>query len=48
MQNTSNILMIRPVHFTYNAETAVNNLFQVAGSEEQAQGKKHCRNLMIL
>src|SRR5438132_11430454 len=39
MQNTSNVLMIRPVHFTYNAETAVNNLFQVAGSAEQAQEK---------
>src|SRR5580765_4040219 len=39
MQNTSNILMIRPVHFTYNAETAVNNLFQVAGSAEKAQEK---------
>ena len=31
--------MIRPVHFTYNAETAVNNLFQVAGSSEGAQDK---------
>ena len=31
--------MIRPVHFTYNAETAVNNLFQVAGSAEGAQDK---------
>ncbi|MEP6514493.1 MAG: arginine deiminase-related protein [Parafilimonas sp.] len=39
MQNTSNILMIRPVHFTYNAETAVNNLFQVANSAEKAQEK---------
>ena len=39
MQNTNNILMIRPVHFTYNAETAVNNLFQVAGNAEQAQQK---------
>jgi len=39
MQNTSNILMIRPVHFTYNAETAVNNLFQVSGNAEKAQEK---------
>ncbi|HYK46048.1 MAG TPA: arginine deiminase-related protein [Parafilimonas sp.] len=39
MQNTSNVLMIRPVHFTYNAETAANNLFQVAGSAEGAQDK---------
>ncbi|MDA3614420.1 citrulline utilization hydrolase CtlX [Polluticaenibacter yanchengensis] len=28
MQTTSNILMIRPVAFGYNAETAVNNAFQ--------------------
>ena len=39
MQNTRNVLMIRPVHFTYNAETAANNLFQVAGSAEGAQDK---------
>jgi len=29
MQNTSHILMIRPASFGYNAETAVNNSFQV-------------------
>ena len=29
MQNTSHILMIRPANFGYNAETAVNNSFQV-------------------
>ncbi len=28
MQTTSNLLMIRPVHFGYNLETAVNNAFQ--------------------
>ncbi|MBV9962066.1 MAG: amidinotransferase [Parafilimonas sp.] len=39
MQNTSNVLMIRPVAFTYNAETAVNNSFQVAGNAEAAQEK---------
>jgi len=39
MQTTSNILMIRPVHFTYNVETAVNNKFQVAGNAESAQAK---------
>ena len=39
MQTTSNILMIRPVHFTYNPETAVNNKFQVAGNAEAAQAK---------
>jgi hypothetical protein len=39
MQNTNTVLMIRPVHFAYNAETAVNNKFQVAGNEEAAQAK---------
>ncbi len=28
MQNTSNLLMIRPVNFGFNTETAVNNTFQ--------------------
>ena len=28
MQNTKHILMIRPVNFGYNAQTAVNNSFQ--------------------
>jgi hypothetical protein len=31
MQTTSKVLMIRPMHFMYNAETAVNNSFQVKG-----------------
>lgn len=31
--------MIRPVHFTFNAETAVNNAFQVSGKAEGAQEK---------
>src|SRR5258706_1235707 len=39
MQTTSNILMIRPVNFGYNAETAVNNAFQVAGNDDGAQDK---------
>jgi len=37
MQTTSHILMIRPVHFGFNAETAVNNAFQVAGKDDHAQ-----------
>jgi hypothetical protein len=37
MQNTSHVLMIRPVQFTFNAETAVNNSFQVAGQSADAQ-----------
>ena len=39
MQNTSKVLMIRPVAFTYNAETAVNNSFQIVGNAESAQEK---------
>jgi hypothetical protein len=39
MSVTPNILMIRPVHFGYNAETAVNNAFQVAGQDTDAQQK---------
>ncbi len=40
MQNTSHVLMIRPVHFGYNEQTAVNNAFQTktdqAGVQENA------------
>lgn len=39
MQTSSQLLMIKPVNFGFNAETAVNNAFQVAGNEEQAQQK---------
>lgn len=39
MQTTSHLLMIRPVNFSFNAETAVNNAFQVAGKETDAQKK---------
>src|SRR5690606_6886494 len=35
---TNNILMIRPAHFGYNAETAVNNAFQAKADENQASG----------
>jgi len=31
--------MIRPLHFVYNAETAVNNSFQVKGDQENLTGK---------
>lgn len=37
MQNTSHILMIRPVNFSFNKETAVNNAFQQPGYETDAQ-----------
>lgn len=39
MQTTSHILMIRPVNFTFNTETAVNNAFQVAAAGKGAQEK---------
>lgn len=39
MQTTSRLLMIRPVNFGFNAETAVNNAFQVAGNDAAAQEK---------
>jgi hypothetical protein len=39
MQTTSYLLMIRPVNFTFNAETAVNNAFQVAAADKGAQEK---------
>ncbi len=32
-------MMIRPVNFGFNAETAVNNAFQVAGQGDDAQEK---------
>lgn len=39
MQTTSHILMIRPVNFTFNAETAINNAFQSAAGDDSTQGK---------
>jgi hypothetical protein len=40
MQTTSHLLMIRPVHFGYNAQTAINNTFQIpekqGGVQERA------------
>jgi hypothetical protein len=39
MQTTSHLLMIRPVNFGFNAETAVNNAFQSAGNDAGAQEK---------
>ena len=37
MQTTSHILMIRPVNFGYNAETAVNNAFQRESGDGDVQ-----------
>lgn len=37
MQTTSYLLMIRPVNFGFNAETAVNNAFQAPGNSADAQ-----------
>jgi hypothetical protein len=39
MQTTSHLLMIKPVAFDFNAETAVNNAFQQQGSNDNAQQK---------
>jgi len=40
MQTTSHLLMIRPVRFGFNAQTAVNNAFQVADANQQEVEKK--------
>jgi hypothetical protein len=37
MQTTSHLLMIQPVRFTYNAQTAVNNAFQQNKANEHVQ-----------
>lgn len=37
MQTTSHLLMIQPVRFTYNAQTAVNNAFQKNKANEHVQ-----------
>ncbi len=39
MQHTSRIIMIRPVHFSFNKETAVDNHFQVKGEGKLIQDK---------
>jgi hypothetical protein len=39
MQTTSKVLMIRPLHFMFNAETAVNNSFQIKGDQENLTEK---------
>ena len=39
MQSTSHLLMIRPVHFEFNKQTAVNNSFQVASNDKDITGK---------
>jgi hypothetical protein len=39
MQTTSHVLMIRPVNFNFNPETAVNNAFQSRAGGEEAQDR---------
>jgi hypothetical protein len=39
MQHTSHLLMIKPVKFDFNAETAVNNSFQVNAGDNSVQEK---------
>ncbi|MBV9988883.1 MAG: amidinotransferase [Chitinophagaceae bacterium] len=50
MQSTSHVLMIKPVQFGYNAETAVNNRFQskTAGADTQAEALREFENLVAL
>src|ERR1700748_973390 len=38
-QTTCHLLMVRPVAFGYNEETAVNNAFQVKNNESDIQAK---------
>lgn len=39
MQHTSHLLMIKPVQFDFNAQTAVNNSFQVRSEDNRLQEK---------
>ena len=39
MQTTSHILMIRPVNFLFNRQTAINNAFQVESGDNEVQQK---------
>ena len=39
MQTTDTVLMIEPVAFGYNAQTAENNYFQVNSENSETQGK---------
>src|ERR1700743_1252974 len=50
MQTTSHILMIRPVNFSFNAETAVNNAFQspIGGNESEGPAAARRAQAMAL
>jgi hypothetical protein len=49
MQTTSHLLMIRPVQFTFNAETAVNNAFQSThDSDAQKKALQEFNNFVQL
>lgn len=39
MQTTNRVLMVRPVNFSFNSQTAANNAFQQEGYTEQAQDR---------
>ncbi|RYD70242.1 MAG: amidinotransferase, partial [Pedobacter sp.] len=39
MQTTNHLLMIRPVDFKFNEQTAGNNKFQVASTESDVQSQ---------
>lgn len=38
-QTTSHLLMIKPIHFGFNTETAVNNAFQIENADKNVQAK---------
>jgi hypothetical protein len=49
MQTTSHLLMIRPVNFTFNPETAVNNAFQsTATADAQQQARREFDEIVRL
>ena len=48
MQNTSQLLMIKPVDFGFNAETAVNNVFQSAIEAAQQNALQEFNDFVIL
>src|SRR4051812_18853411 len=49
MQNTDQLLMIEPINFGFNAETAVNNAFQVNTNQQvQQQALKEFNDLVTL
>lgn len=42
-QTTDTVLMVSPVAFDYNEETAVNNAFQKKGKESESETEKQAK-----